>query len=113
MTSNRLLTFTLTDQHIKLLRKMYVGWQDCETGAPEIDPKRPYGNSAVAEDVAFILDEPYDPEADEDSALNERMLAIHRETETALQIVLASGSFTPGVYTRSETWQNDWTRDEG
>jgi hypothetical protein len=40
-------TFKLTDEHLKLLRRFNVGWQDSESGAPEIDPKRPYGNSAV------------------------------------------------------------------
>jgi hypothetical protein len=107
----RELTFDLTEQHVKLLRRMYVGWQDCETGAPEIDPKRPYGNSAVAEDVAEILTIEYD--ADEDGMteeFNDTMLAIHRQTELALQIVLSSGSFEPGMYRRTNTYTNDWKR---
>lgn len=47
--------FNLKEEHIKLLRAMYVGWSDCEYGAPEIDPKRPYGNSYVEGDVHEIL----------------------------------------------------------
>ena len=47
--------FILTYQHLNLMGNMHVGWQSCETGAPEIDPKRPYGNSDVAEDIANIL----------------------------------------------------------
>jgi len=43
--------FTVTDEHLKLLRRFHVGWHDCKTGAPEIDPKHPYGNSAVPEDI--------------------------------------------------------------
>ena len=35
--------FWLKEEHIKLLRAAYVQWNNCETGAPEIDPKRPYG----------------------------------------------------------------------
>ena len=45
----------LTEEHIKLLRNMYVGWGYCEFGAPEIDPKRPYGNSHVIGDIHTIL----------------------------------------------------------
>lgn len=48
-------TFTVTDDHLKLLRRASVGWSDCEFGAPEIDPKRPYGNSNVLGDIAEIL----------------------------------------------------------
>jgi hypothetical protein len=107
---NRDLTFELTAQHITLLRAMYVGWQDCETGAPEIDPKRPYGNSAVAEDVAELLNIPFVANDDEEVSeeLIERLLTIHRSTEIALQVVLTTGSFMPGTYERSYPWRNDW-----
>ena len=44
----------LTEQHITLLRNACVYWEDCETGAPGIDPKRPYGNSGVASDVTDL-----------------------------------------------------------
>lgn len=33
--------FTLTDEHLTLLRAAYIGWEDCEFGAPAIDCKRP------------------------------------------------------------------------
>lgn len=75
---------------------MHVAWQDCETGAPEIDPKRPYGNSFVPRDVAEIIGEAW-PDENELSAsayereaqkLGDRMMVIHREMETALQIIL-------------------------
>ena len=86
----------MTDNHLALLRRMYVGWQDCETGAPEIDPKRPYGNSDVAEDVHEILTGAYC--GDLTRASQERYIELHRETETALQIVLVTGSFVAGLY---------------
>lgn len=35
----RTLDFTLTDDHVKLLHAMFVGWDDCESGAPAVDPK--------------------------------------------------------------------------
>jgi hypothetical protein len=52
--------FTVTDDHLKLLRHMKVCWERIELiGAPAIENKRPYGmNSAVTEDVAQILQAP-------------------------------------------------------
>lgn len=95
-------TFTLTEQHIKLLQSMYARFEDdAYDGAPAIDIKRPYGNSFVAGDVAEIIGEPFDDDeefmAEEDI---ERFMAIHRETGTALQVCLSTLSFEPGLYGR-------------
>lgn len=92
--------FTLTAEHVKLLQQAYVGWQDCETGAPEIDPKRPYGSSDVERDVAGILGWPEAEEERMPGHIEDKARAIHRETETALQVILSTGSFDPGVYER-------------
>lgn len=101
--------FTMTEDHLKLLRAMYVGWQDCEYGAPEIDPKRPYGNSSGHHDVARVLgvkpdciDRYGEEHFSKESA--ERLDAIHRETQNALQIVLATGTMTPGHYERAHRY---------
>lgn len=91
--------FTLTKNHIKLLQRMYVSWYNCEYGAPCIDPKRPYGNSDVEEDIREIL--PNIPLNDE------KCLEIHKETETALQIVLTTGTFKPGIYECDE-YDTNW-----
>jgi hypothetical protein len=104
--------FTLTKEHVKLLRRFQVGWQGCETGAPEIDPKRPYGNSAVPFDIHEILtgetigctDSKREELTDKES---EKYLKLHRETEIALQIVLATGGFKPGNY-ESEEYGSEW-----
>ena len=107
--------FTLTHEHLKLLRRMYVGWQDCETGAPEIDQKRPYGNSSVAEDVAEILGmEPADSDNGEPTlsqAQRERCATLHRETETALQIFLRCGTVAEATYRRGDAYSEDWKRE--
>lgn len=113
-------TFTLTEEHVTLLRRMYVGWCGDEFGAPEIDPKRPYGNSNVVRDMYEILagatatwdddhgmpsglsPEEWDPEV-------VRLEELHKETRTALQVVLATGSFEPGEYVASE-YRIDWER---
>lgn len=95
-TNNKKMTkFTLTQDHIKLLSKTYISWNDCEYGAPEINPKRPYGNSDVIDDIAEILEikgkecsncgEP--DYSDKDFAYMEQ---IHKELETALKIVLSN-----------------------
>ena len=103
--------FWLKEEHIKLLRAAYVQWNNCETGAPEIDPKRPYGNSSVACDVAEILGLqgktcPHCGESLDDK--QEELLQLHRETETALKVVLSAQSFVPGLY----CWHEDgaWQR---
>ena len=106
-------TFTLTEDHIKLLRRSYVRWCDDEFGAPCIDPKRPYGNSDVCDDVAKIIGvEPKggDPEEPEYTSKQIKELRhLHSTTETALQVVLASGSFEPGVYTCG-LYEQNWRK---
>ncbi len=100
--------FTLTKDHIKLIRKMWVSWDDCEYGAPQIDPKRPYGNSDVVTDIYEILT---GKELDDDKVLTETVCEkydkLHSETETALQIILSTGKFKPGNYVSSD-YNNDW-----
>jgi len=115
------MEFELKPEHVRLLRRAYVGWQDCETGAPEIDPKRPYGNSYVVGDVAEILEEKI-PDEDQDggrayelweNTRGEELMSLHYETATALQIVLVTGSFEPGRYRRRERYDTTaWERIE-
>jgi hypothetical protein len=110
MTS--LTRFKLTKKHIKLLRQMYVDWQDCETGAPAIDPKRPYGNSDVENDIHQILTgESIGRVSSKRDELTEKERIkyrnLHAETEIALQIVLVTGKFKPGWY-ECEEYTKDW-----
>jgi hypothetical protein len=95
--------FTVTKDHLRLLRHMGVEWNDTESGAPMINPKRPYGNSNVPTDVADVLGwtvlmDPEDwvmqPEQ------SEKAWAIHRQMDTVLQIVLCTGQFEPGTYVK-------------
>lgn len=102
------LHFEVTPDHIKLIRAFYVEWWDCETGAPAINPKRPYGNRYVPGDVADILGW----ERTEDGELTDEQESlayeIHGETQTVLQIVLATGSFEPGNYKRPNNYGIEW-----
>jgi hypothetical protein len=114
--NKKLDTFELTEDHIKLVTNMYVSWGDAETGAPAINPKRPYGNSDVPGDVYRVLhddvyygdthQDEYGDELDMPEGMEEDYEKLHRQTETALQIVLCTKSFTPGIYVKTEQYDD-------
>lgn len=94
--------FEVRPEHLKLLRRMHVGWNDIEYGAPEIDPKRPYGNSSVENDVREILCAP--------NLGSDKVRELHREMQTVLQILVSTGGqiepFT--TYVTSGDYLEDW-----
>ena len=102
--------FILTADHMRLLRRAFVQWQDCETGAPEIDPKRPYGNSDVAHDVAEILGWVEDRNEELSEEQEDKAFALHRETEVALQILIQNAGITvPQTFvTESDCMDEDY-----
>lgn len=108
--------FELREEHLKLLRNMCVGWDDCEFGAPAIDCKRPYGNSGVHEDIANILGINGFEDSDGEIHFSEEQEALmnmfHEETKTALQIVLVTGKFDKGIYVADE-YSKNWVRENG
>lgn len=107
--------FALTEEHLKLLRGMSVSWNYAEFGAPGVDPKRPYDGGASYEELfqgmAKLLGWDPLPDEDDDPDFNGEKVSLlkklHRETETALQIVLATGSFKPGIY-ECEMYVGSW-----
>lgn len=106
--------FEVTTDHIKLLRRAYVSWDDGEFGAPAIDCKRPYGNSSVYEDIVEICgfdfqQDPYDDYYAADVAFMDR---LHEGTKNALQIFLQTGKMETGIYER-ELYGGDWKRVGG
>lgn len=116
MDKKTITTFQLKEEHLKLLRRAYTTWDHAEYGAPGIDPKRPYGNSDVVEDICRILGWEMPDEDDEEQSRQvcSRARRVHEETETALQILLcfAGEDVRPGKY-RLEGWGKDWERVEG
>ena len=102
--------FQLTEDHIKLLNRMYVEWDDgAYDGAPSINSKRPYGNSSVAYDVYEIIHGKkwdYGEHDEMTEEIYEQMLVLHRETATALQIVLCTKSFVPGTYEKTNPYDS-------
>jgi hypothetical protein len=106
--------FEVTEEHLKLLRSAWVGWDDCEFGAPAIDPKRPYGNSDVIADIGKILGvRPNVRDSWGDDVFSEetedRLRRLHKETQTVLQIALATGRFEAGVYAVPD-FSNAWAK---
>lgn len=103
--------FELKEEHLKLLRRAIIRWEDCEFGAPAIDCKRPYGNSYVYGDIAEILGvKPVHGNyfSKEQEALMDK---LHRETQRALQIILTTGKFEIGIY-EADDYKNDWEKVE-
>jgi hypothetical protein len=105
--------FTVTEEHLKLLKRAYVSWDDCEFGAPEIDCKRPYGNSDVIADIGEILGYPEghyrDPETEDYyETIADNFTKLHAETGIVLQIALATGEFRPGRYV-CDKYSTNWT----
>jgi len=126
--------FEIKPEHLKLLQRFYVGWGYCEFGAPEIDQKRPYGNSNVHQDMIKVLgfetikdgiykfklfenewllkgeDEHniYLEGADEEKLIDE-LDKLHKETEIALQICLQTQTFQTGIFER-EMYVGKWKK---
>lgn len=97
--------FTITDNHLKLLRSMYVDWDDCEYGAPCINPKRPYGNSSVEDDIAEMIKWDKEEEMWNEKASKE-LYHIHREMQIVLQICLCLGKFETGNFVKQEEYDS-------
>lgn len=103
--------FTLTEQHLSLMRRANIRWNDdAYEGSPEVDLKRPYGNGHVVRDVAEILGYEWDWEEELPEELYNELFVWHREMEYALQVVLAVQSFEPGVYETPRYRYNGWTK---
>jgi hypothetical protein len=120
------IVFEVKKEHLVLLRKMCVGWNDCEFGAPEIDPKRPYGNSDAVGDMVEIFGKKVSPgvfkvnvlgkdyyidcdgDTEDSVAIEDVLRKLHRETETVLQIILSTGLFREGRYKLKQGYGSDW-----
>jgi hypothetical protein len=105
-------TFTITEDHMKLLHSMYVDWDHTEFGAPAIDCKRPYGNSDVVADIAEILghDAP-DWESDDYDEQFDKYRRLHEEMQTVLQILVRNISDDYiGEYIKEPPYGMNWVR---
>jgi len=110
------IKFTITEDHLKLINNMYVEYDDCEFGAPAVNPKRPYGNSAVYADMGEILGiiptiiDEYDEDCSEfDDDQVAMMDKLHNETAMAIQIIFKTKKFEVGDY-ECEAYSTDWEK---
>lgn len=91
----------VTENHLKLLKNFYIGWEDTEFGAPCIDPKRPFGNSSAFSDMAEILgfelaDDEKQPEFYRKQC--DSLLKGYHELQDCLQILCTNLKLEPGKY---------------
>lgn len=99
--------FILTDKHIKLMRAMCVDWQGGSSlGAPEINAKRPYGNSSIEADIHELLTGEKDYELTEKQ--RDEYAALHMQTGLALEILLQLGTVHPGTYISKDDYAREW-----
>jgi hypothetical protein len=128
------IIFEIKPEHLKLLKHFYVDWDDCEFGAPEIDPKRPYGNSNVYQNMIEILglkkikdgiykitlddtewllkgEDMYNLylEGADETTLIKKLHALHKDLKTVLQICLATQKFETGKF-EVEKYNIDWKK---
>lgn len=119
MRSTALTTFTVTDEHLALMRMMRVRWMTLDNSGgigdgPAIDWHRPYGHLVRNHDIAHIVagDElnSMDATAQDQfiSSHTQQWERLHAETAIALQIALSTGQFTAGTYLRLG---NGWRLD--
>lgn len=108
--------FYVTEDHLKLLPHLWFDYDDwTEFGAPEVDPKRPYGNSDVYNDIAEHLG--IKPDGEEDSYGDKEftevqlryMLQLHKDMTTVLNIMVRNGGVERSAYTASAYGQ-DWKK---
>ncbi len=85
LAKDKVVSFQLTERHLKLLR--HANW-----GAMMMNPKRPYGDMTSFElDMADILGEPHN---------EKRLWKLHTEMLSALQVYLQNAKLEPGEYAR-------------
>jgi len=92
------LTFTVTENHLILLKNLYINWHHNEL---EIDSKRPFGDSNIYQSIIDALSLEYFKNDDEREEICEE---LYIGTATALQIALSVGYFKTGDYYRPEKY---------
>lgn len=116
MTDKR---FLLKVEHLLLIRAQCLRWDDTyEHGAPGVDAKRPYGNSApIIGDIMEVLGEELQrcPHCDEPicESDQERFMELHRQTKIALRIVMSNAgkASAPGWYRSTDFGGDKWERE--
>ena len=94
--------FKLTMTHIKLLRRLVVFYDHSSMlGAPAVSKSRPYGNSAILDDIAEIVGMKKPNPGEGETWSDEQLMTLlkwHYETARALEVFLAAARIKPGIY---------------
>ena len=106
--------FTLTSNHIKLLRRLCIDWNDeYHLGVPTVDSKRPYASKYVLDDIAEIVGIG-GKNADGELILTpeqlEYCLKLHREMAAVLQLTCELGFLELGNYSKDEWRMYTWEK---
>lgn len=115
--------YRLTEEQVLLIRELHFYQDDGSMlgyeGGPAVDSKRPFGNSNVEGDVLEIVDpRPYEEiwneYDDEDEEASDEFYDKQKEVYDrlyptlgkAMQVVVAAGSFEPGIYSCNRYCRN-------
>ncbi len=105
--------FIVTEEHLKLLPHLWFNYDDwTEFGAPAVDPKRPYGNSDVYNDLAEHLGierelDEWDEERELTDEEQDRLLKLHQEMTSVLNIMVRNNGVRVGEYV-ADRYNVDW-----
>jgi len=115
-----LIKFTLTEEHIKLVKQMKFGVKTTSDNVviPAIEDEL-FGSDTIYDDVYLILygkpkdekvTEPWDEQVNvwTDEEL-EHMKELLNGLDNALSIILSTGSFEPGEY-KTKSYITDWKK---
>jgi len=103
--SHHTVTFEITNQHVKLLRKLWVGWEDY-LYALAVHVKRPFGDATFFElDMADILGIDISVAKNGDISTSDReklnnLYELYLELVPAMQVLLNFGEVQTGWYQR-------------
>lgn len=87
--------FTLTHDHITLLRHLVFLWTASESGAPYVDVEQPFGSPEIEADIVRLLGRRGDTQnANEFRA----PMDLYNELGAALEIFARFAELSPGVY---------------
>jgi hypothetical protein len=91
--------FIVKDEHIKLLQELYFHFnEDSYEGYPYVGAKRPFGNSYIEGDIAYIIGfEGEDPDEFTEQE-SEYLLSFYKELHIVLKIVTQLKTFETGEY---------------
>lgn len=100
------------EHHLKLLKELYIDWNNDGFGAPCVDPKRPFGNSDVFKDMARILclDMPdEETQFEKYKRFEDSLYKGYTELKDCLQILCQQFTITTGTYECNE-YSNIWVK---